>query len=169
MLDKWFKLEIVGLFNDPLEALKRIGLATLKVEWKKRKKLDFRVQGGGFHTWILGLPRNVKKTGYFINSEKGRRISSIGFSLFQLKNQYAVIMYGFQTFDWARKLSYLIHKPRGISVLEIAKSKPKPGEFGKGIEFLDKSIYAKTNIEVVNEAFNAAWNFLKAIISGGKI
>lgn len=107
---------------DPIELLKIIGEATLKNTWKGICGWNIRNSGGSFHTWILGLPRKVKRTGYFIDTEEVRRVSAICFKVFEnISGEKFIIVYGFLSRDWPT--STLTHKgknsPKGKHVKEL--------------------------------------------------
>ncbi|MEM2794347.1 MAG: type III-B CRISPR module RAMP protein Cmr1, partial [Thermofilaceae archaeon] len=56
-VDGFFQISVPDItFDSDLLALKSIGYATLKSEWKKAKR-GFKTRGIEFDTWILGLPR----------------------------------------------------------------------------------------------------------------
>jgi CRISPR type III-B/RAMP module RAMP protein Cmr1 len=100
----FFKIKVIEVKGSKRvdEILKKVGDAFLKQEWRAEKKYK---SNGGFHTWILGLPRYVGETGYLIK-EKGkltgniRRISSIAARLYENSNRFFLILYGFLSRDW---------------------------------------------------------------------
>ena len=106
MATKWGK-------GDIHKILKALGETTLKSSWKKGGKKQL---GYPYHTWILGLPRKSKETGYYVDFsgvpwDRGeeRRQSSISFTLFVPKesDKVFVIVKGFltQSLDWFFKLN----------------------------------------------------------------
>lgn len=155
-----FRLEAVKFYeDDPIRALIHIGNATLKMNWKKYRSAPDK----NVHTWILGLPRRGAKAGYFIDSDPGRRLSAIGFSLLKLEDRYAVVMYGFKSTDLARLLSRLVHislprhgKPQHTKVLEDA--------YRNGVWAPRYKIYRRrvgSPEELLDVAFDVAWEALK--------
>ncbi|MEM2856543.1 MAG: type III-B CRISPR module RAMP protein Cmr1 [Candidatus Nitrosocaldaceae archaeon] len=160
-----FKLEVVkintgrnihklslGLEKDDetqLKLLSKLGKATLKIEWKKNKRLSSR----DLHTWVLGLPRTHldaykgKNTGYFLPTrsstgqpEIGRRPSSISFApLKQVNDEWLVAVYGFLSSDWPEGIVWL--SGRSYELLSISPKKEVQKRF--------------------DEAFNQVINYLK--------
>ena len=51
--------------------LAAIGIATLKSTWKSYCN-NLLGSGREYHTWVLGLPRRVGNTGYFVSQSKGK-------------------------------------------------------------------------------------------------
>jgi len=49
---------------DANKALDIIERSVLKIEWKRAKGINTQGSGANFHTWPLGLPRNMRNTGY---------------------------------------------------------------------------------------------------------
>ncbi|MEM1986523.1 MAG: type III-B CRISPR module RAMP protein Cmr1 [candidate division WOR-3 bacterium] len=101
--------------------LAEIGNAFVKQTWKKHP----RAQGRNLHTWILGLPRFQKKTGYAIKRDKSydplRRISSIGVRFFKACNKDFIIIYGLLSKDWPENLYHIRRgEPREKLVREIS-------------------------------------------------
>jgi CRISPR-associated protein Cmr1 len=107
--------------NESEKVLSKIGKSTLKVEWKRADGKSPRESGKQYDTWILGLPRAVKGTGYFeLNgkegrSKEGRRVSAI--SMKPIKRgeggKWTLLMYGFLSRDWPRRLEI---KPGGSEI-----------------------------------------------------
>jgi len=97
---------------DVWEALSAIGYSTLKVVWKLLAHLNVRNSGIGLHTWILGLPRWQKDTGYAliehelvndcvenVKASPGRRRSSIMLYPLMLDNKVKVIILDYKTIE----------------------------------------------------------------------
>ncbi|RLE64438.1 MAG: type III-B CRISPR module RAMP protein Cmr1 [Thermoprotei archaeon] len=88
--------------DNDIRVLQKIGEATLKARWKEY----WKESGYKYDTWILGLPRGQKNTGYYYYSEKTRErkecrhISAIQFTPVLLGNKWYVLRYGFVTRDW---------------------------------------------------------------------
>jgi CRISPR type III-B/RAMP module RAMP protein Cmr1 len=85
--------------------LKIINESVMKVTWKRLHGKNIKMPGEGYHTWILGLPRTQRNTGYvvFRNGEKKeafRRKSAIGINIFENNNKKFVILHGFISNDW---------------------------------------------------------------------
>ncbi len=155
----YFKLEVFecNKHRDIVSILECIGKATLKAEWKREYGISEKEPGGEFHTWILGLPRSMKNTGYFVDGDKGRRPSAITFKIFENKQgKKFVIIYGFLSHDWP--LRELIHKGkhyrRGKKVTEL------------GIRTLSqqKPILSPKENEYLKYVFEAAFEFVTKII-----
>lgn len=91
--------------------LVKIGNAFVKQSWKTKPA----TQGRNVHTWILGLPRFQKRTGYAIKQREGhydplRRLSSIGVRLFKARNKNFIILFGLISNDWPRNLLHIRHR-----------------------------------------------------------
>jgi CRISPR type III-B/RAMP module RAMP protein Cmr1 len=116
---EFFKIEIKELKGDKKvdEILKEIGEAFLKQKWKAG------IPDGKFHTWILGLPRYVGKTGYLKKEKDGnlsgniRRVSSIAVRLYENNNKFFLIFYGFLSQDWPLKNLYYQKSEKGKPLL----------------------------------------------------
>jgi CRISPR type III-B/RAMP module RAMP protein Cmr1 len=117
--------------------LDNAGNAFLKQTWKTNP----RISGKNFHTWILGLPRFQRGTGYAKKKNdkysSERRISSIGVRYFEIKYKVFVIVYGLLSGDW----------PEGL--LHISKSRKS----GKSIETSIEKIPGGS----IQDAFNYAF------------
>ncbi len=126
IMDKYFKLRVIECTErNQLDLLDLIGHACLKQEWKIALGGRPTDPGEALHTWILGLPRSTKNTGYFVDSNKGRRPSAIHFKLLETRNgKTFIIIYGFLSKDW--NVGKIIHKgsrhPQGrrVKSLKIA-------------------------------------------------
>jgi len=83
-IDKAVKIKVQPFETvDILDVLVKISDAVRKYEWKKfsimlglTQRLPNKEHGDKYHTWILGLPRSVKYTGYFINPQEPGRWKS---------------------------------------------------------------------------------------------
>jgi CRISPR type III-B/RAMP module RAMP protein Cmr1 len=95
-----FKLRVLDVkAREESELLQKLGTASMKVSWKAALGLNTRDIGGVLDTWILGLPREVRKTGY--SSTEGRRPSAIMFSpIRKLEQSFLVAIFGFLSTDW---------------------------------------------------------------------
>ncbi|MEM1943894.1 MAG: type III-B CRISPR module RAMP protein Cmr1 [Candidatus Caldarchaeum sp.] len=93
-LDASFKV-----FNLKVVECQRIDLATIG---EATLKSNLRI-----HTWMLGLPRSVRKSGYLNGGTSLRRMSSIGIRLFDGGETKFVIIYGFLSKDWPNNLKLL--------------------------------------------------------------
>jgi len=109
---------------DILEALSAIGYAMLKNVWKLACGLNPRNSGFTLHTWILGLPRSQKGTGYLINKSEGRRKSP--FILFPISSGRSVwfVLIIYRTYgDHLARISNIEHVGRhrggGIVVQDL--------------------------------------------------
>jgi len=170
----YFKLEVFecNKYKSVIDILISIGKATLKAEWKRICNVNVRKPGGEFHTWILGLPRSMedpssgKKTGYFINNDRGRRPSAIAFKIFENKNgKKFVIVYGFLSKDWPVKELIHIgeHRYKGqkeTKVIEIGIIRPS-----EQYEPLRQEVLSSgRDEEFLRQVFEAAFNFVTEII-----
>lgn len=153
----YFKLDVIECKSDTdsINILECIGKAVLKSEWKRICRVGVRVPGGEFHTWILGLPRSMGDTGYFIREDgredRGRRSSAIALKILENREgKKFVIVYGFLSRDWP--IDKLIHKgklhPRGEEVVEFKVRVPEREE---------KDF-------VLKMAFNSAFKFVTKIV-----
>jgi len=121
----------------------------MKSTWKEidKKRQDF--PGSEYHTWILGLPRSQRGTGYivYINGKEDlsfRRKSAIGINIFENKHRKFIIIHGFISNDWPvfkqvdKKTFCLVHSSKvSKKVLDI--------------------LGVKSNEDAVREAFNKAF------------
>ena len=85
--------------------LKIINESVMKVTWKQLDRQNIRIPGEGYHTWILGLPRTQRNTGYIVfrngkREDAFRRKSAIGINIFENNNKKFVILHGFISSDW---------------------------------------------------------------------
>jgi len=104
--NKYFKFEIIKIPKEinTLNVLKVLNESVLKSSWKS----SFGKSGKEYHTWILGLPRSQKGTGYIVydvsnkkENEAFRRKSAIGVNLFEsTKNVKFVVIHGLLSKDW---------------------------------------------------------------------
>ena len=117
-----FKLEAVECTGkDYVDILKLVGHSCLKQQWKVTLGGNPTDPGGTLHTWILGLPRSVGNTGYFVDGE-GRRPSAIHLKLLEMQNgRKFIIIYGFLSRDW--DVGSMMHKgthyPQGRKVKSL--------------------------------------------------
>ena len=180
-----FKIEAVRIFDNVTAALKCIGKATMKINWKKYRKDT----GKRYHTWILGLPRYGKRvketTGYLVRVRHEvrmdiRRPSSIGFSILKLNNNlFCVVMYGFLVTDFIDLLKgspkgRLVHRSiytthsrmRKIrrKITQIKETKVLDDAYNLGIHPRIHYSQARNEFQVLMEVFDVAWNTTKNII-----
>lgn len=104
------KLEVIEC---PSLNLVKIGNAFVKQTWKSKRTAS----GRDLHTWILGLPRFLKGTGYAIKEKNDRkiynplrRISSICVRCFKAGNKNFIIVFGFLSADWPKDLYHIRSK-----------------------------------------------------------
>jgi CRISPR-associated protein Cmr1 len=101
-----FRLRIVNVkASDETSLLEKLGEVAMKLGWKRslglNKKEVGRVSGGVLDTWILGLPREVRETGYSVLGHAGRRPSAITLApMKKLQQSFLVAVYGFLSSDW---------------------------------------------------------------------
>lgn len=110
--------------------LSDLGEVFLRNTWRREKFLG--------HTWVLGLPRNMKNTGYFDERKRLRRISSIGLRIFSIHDSTFVILYGFLSHDWPERI-----KHKGRRQHEIIEKKYKLKETYKNAFQTIKSLVEK--------------------------
>jgi len=145
---KYFKLSVIECpQKDVYDIAKIIGLSSLKQEWKSMKPNAPRES---LHTWILGLPRSAKNTGYFVQSnqkiEQGRRISAINLKVFRnINSKTFIIIYGFLSNDWP--VDKLIYKSRKNKQEKRLKIKRIEQVFDDAYEFVLKILekYCKSS------------------------
>ncbi len=164
MYPSYFKFNVFECQNemDIYSLLKIIGKSTLKITWKNICGLEYRMPGGKFHTWILGLPRKAKygslDTGYFREkNEEVRRISAINYKIFENRaGKRFIIVYGFLSKDWP--LEELIHKgkkyPKGKNVNKLGIMDLS---YNKCASIDTKNM---SNIEFLKAVFNSALKFV---------
>ncbi len=138
-----------------LKLLRKLGQATLKIEWKRNKGLDIFASGRDLQTWILGLPRShlaihsgEKDTGYFLppkspreRLEVGRRSSSISFApLKQISDyEWLVAAYGFLSSDWPERIEWLSGTRGKVSVsLKVEVRKRFDESFQQVVDYLHR-------------------------------
>ena len=166
-----FRLEVAcRSFESPLDALIQIGNATLKASWKRVLGFDPKAErGGGYHTWILGLPRSSvirgRRTGYTEKTERGyqdpRRQSAISFSVIPSRGSYYVAVYGFLSFDWLdllRRGSFVRIGEKEESVCSLLKQVKGPGG--------QKNLSGLSEERRLVEVFDTAWSFVMKSICG---
>ena len=101
-----FKFKVLDVkANKESELLEKLGRACMKLNWKTYLGLGKYASGALLDTWILGLPRKVSKTGYYIkNSKEERRPSAIILSpIKKLQQSFLVAVFGFLSKDWPIK------------------------------------------------------------------
>lgn len=161
--DRFFRIEVFECPGrvGPAKLLEAIGEATLKATWKTECRSPVTTPGENFHTWILGLPRRVGRTGYFVGSEGGRRISAIGFKIFEnARGRKFVIVYGFLSRDWP--LNEMRHRGRNAIVrnLDIMKrlsaGRPPTCDLVKVQNMNDERF--------LSQVFDAAFEFVTAYL-----
>ncbi|MEM1731253.1 MAG: type III-B CRISPR module RAMP protein Cmr1 [Ignisphaera sp.] len=122
MPEKYFKLKAIEPnCSNVLDIIVAIGNACLKASWKRL--LNMEISGDKLHTWILGLPRGIKKTpkrakgtgyvfGYALDEEGknlGRRPSAIRLKYFENNvGKRFIIIYGFLSRDWPLENLYYL-------------------------------------------------------------
>jgi CRISPR type III-B/RAMP module RAMP protein Cmr1 len=129
--------------TEAMRLLAWLGYSTVKATWKINNNEPPNDPDFNFHTWILGLPRGVKGTGYKpVNEKYNRRVSSI--SLKPLRRigdrSWDVMIYGFASRDWPEKINHFSYPnvPRLINIDEV----------------------------MIEQAFDRAWNTILEILGG---
>ena len=173
-----FRVETICISRrNAIRILECLGKSTMKVEWKRSLGLPITSPGKNLHTWVLGLPRYQRLTGYLPNSEKGkeiRRQSPIGFTVLKCHEGFAIILYGFLTADLSRLLTgykNLVLKHIGFharrrnvtSVYDDLVTRGLVSTTGRLIQ-IDPAMPTE---EIYRVCFNEAWEFVKKIIKGG--
>jgi len=100
-IDKAIKIAIQSSeTQDILDILAKISDAVRKYEWKAASQRlgltwrpPYKEHGDRYHTWVLGLPRSVGFTGYFINfTEPGRWKSPFIFTPIQEDGNWKILL-----------------------------------------------------------------------------
>jgi len=142
--------------------LKIINESVMKATWKRLGRPDNRkaikIPGEEYHTWILGLPRTQRNTGYIVfrNGEKEeafRRKSAIGINIFENINKKFVILHGFISNDWP-----VITKDKQGKELILKHLSPI---HEKGEKEITKIMNVSSNSEAVHRAFNEAFRYVE--------
>jgi len=133
-------LRRIGIADvDAMILLTVLGYAAMKISWKILNGKRFTEPGYSYNTWVLGLPRSARGTGYFLSDghDEGRRISAIGIKPFSRlgSREWMVLRYGFLSQDW----SMLCHKSR-----ERSDCRPVPMD--------------------IQRAFNDAWKYVSEFL-----
>ena len=194
-----FRLETICISKrNSQNILECLGRSVLKMEWKRKKNMPIRSSGKYLHTWVLGLPRyqeltyeedgkrKKQLTGYIIDNEKEkRRRSPLGFTILECSNGLALVMYGFLTSEFSKKLkgyntSILKHigvhttksSIKGVvgKIKSIKETNVYDDLLAQGVSFPKKSqridpILSTDNLYKL--CFDAAWDFVRQIIKDG--
>ena len=160
---KFFKFKVFEILKNKkndLEILKIINKSVMKSTWKEidKKRQDF--PGSEYHTWILGLPRSQRGTGYIvkINNKEDlsfRRKSAIGINIFENKHRKFIIIHGFISNDWPVFKQVDNKKFRLVHSSKVHSSKVS--------DVLD-ILGVKSNEDAVREAFNNAFCYVKEYV-----
>jgi len=137
--------------RDELDALAKISDVVKKYEWKtlaRRNGLTwrppYREHGDRYHTWVLGLPRSVRYTGYFINiKEPGRWKSPFIFTPIKDDDKWAILTTMFPLedanillLDSSRKLWWKGKYIKQVGMLKLLRPRKggllDPGRWGAG-------------------------------------
>jgi CRISPR type III-B/RAMP module RAMP protein Cmr1 len=127
---------------EAMRLLAWLGYSTVKAAWKINNNKRPTDPDFNFHTWILGLPREVGGTGYKPVDEKyNRRVSSISLKpLRRMDNgSWDIMVYGFVSRDWPEieHFSYP-NIPKTINIDE----------------------------KMINQALEQAWNMILELLGG---
>ena len=130
--------------TEAMRLLAWLGYSTMKAAWKINNNKHPTDSDFNFHTWILGLPREVGGTGYKPVDEKyNRRVSSISLKPLRRMNNgsWDIMVYGFVSRDWPKKIKHLARVSG---------------------RYLPRLI----NIEdgIIDQAFNQAWNTILELL-----
>jgi len=157
--DRYFKITAIKIpiNKDILDVLKIINESVLKISWKKTPKES----GREYHTWLLGLPRSQRKTGYIVYDEMGKKVegfrrkSSIGINVFEsTKNVKFVVIHGFLSKDWP-----LYEFNKKYVLRWLSNGTPE------NVEDIMYKMYGHVSIDeilekVFNDAFNNVGNYI---------
>lgn len=160
----YFNYELINKFyNDWQQAVIRISRAFLKASWKQHLSMRPRSPGGQLHTWILGLPRSQRGTGYFLlkknKEEAGRRRSPIRVTLVRSDNKLRPLLFGFKTCEW----DDVIHGRRGRPQL-YHFSNHRPPQPVYALAILKPTGHIQQPPWDINEVFDAAFNFVRGLL-----
>jgi CRISPR type III-B/RAMP module RAMP protein Cmr1 len=159
-----FRFEVYEVLErDDIKILSAINECVLKSSWKRLDNKPLSYGGERYHTWILGLPRSQRNTGYFVVNKKGekfprllRRKSAIGINIFENKHKKFIILHGFISQDWPLYLKvdgdefWLEHLPSNEYVIDLL-----------GKIRVEKNVFEK--------AFEQAWSYITKYIETNKI
>ncbi|MEM2982019.1 MAG: type III-B CRISPR module RAMP protein Cmr1 [Candidatus Bathyarchaeia archaeon] len=194
-----FRLETICISKrNSQQILECLGRSVLKTEWKRKKYMPIKSSGKYLHTWVLGLPRyqeltyeedgkrKKQLTGYIIDNEKEkRRQSPIGFTILECSNGLALVMYGFLTSEFSKKLkgyNTSILKHIGVhitnsNIKEVVRKIKSIEEtnvyddlLAQGVSFPRKSQLVDPILstdDLYKLCFDAAWDFVRQIIKDG--
>jgi len=147
--------------------LKIINESVMKATWKRLARPDNReaikIPGEGYHTWILGLPRTQRNTGYIVfrkgeKKEAFRRKSAIGINIFENNNKKFVILHGFISNDWP----VITKDKQGKElILKHLSSIHKKGEKEIIEKEITKIMNVSSNSEAVHIAFDQAFRYIE--------
>jgi CRISPR type III-B/RAMP module RAMP protein Cmr1 len=138
--------------------LKIINESVMKSTWKQLDRQAIKIPGEGYHTWILGLPRTQRNTGYIVfrngeREETFRRKSAIGINIFETNNKKFVILHGFISRDWP---IYTEDKQGKKLILKHLSPRYKEGEE------ITKIMDVYNTAEVVHKAFSQAFKYVES-------
>jgi len=172
-----FRLRIVDVkASDEAFLLEKLGKVAMKVGWKTSLGLNVRAVGGVLDSWILGLPREVRGTGYASQAE--RRPSSITLApMKKLQQSFLVSIYGFLSSDW---------RIRGLQWMRRTRGRPETHQ----VENISRSSHLLTTLNRIRDdsvrkrieecvrqrgeariecAFNLALDLIERQLTGGLI
>ncbi|RLE54978.1 MAG: hypothetical protein DRJ40_09525 [Thermoprotei archaeon] len=97
--------------------LRKIGEATMKVTWKKLCGRSPKVADGKWHTWILGLPREQRGTGYSpgMNLRRPSPLFMRVLNYDSRTNRALVLVWGSISMDWPVSELVWVSDTRGLS------------------------------------------------------
>jgi len=148
-----FKIFKVKHEENALELLTVINKSVMKSTWKIIDKKNIRSAGSNYHTWILGLPRSQRNTGYIVEGKRDfRRKSAIGINIFENKSGRFIVVHGFLSSDWpVNKLLHYSERNYGEYVIDImqeySNEKVIQKAFDQAFEYVTKHIINELRIE----------------------
>jgi CRISPR type III-B/RAMP module RAMP protein Cmr1 len=164
---KYFKFKVFEVRQnyeqnkeETLKLLNIINQSVMKSTWKKIDNKDIRSAGSNYHTWILGLPRSQKNTGYIVHVNKERkedfrRKSAIGINIFENKSMKFIVLHGFLSNDWP--VYRLDSHQNNLLLVHYSHYSVK----NNVIDIMNKY----SNEEAVQEAFKQAFDYITNYIT----
>lgn len=172
-----FRLRVVDVkAHDETFLLKKLGEVAMKASWKDslKGKKKIPLQGGVLDSWILGLPRGVRGTGYA--SQVGRRSSAIILApMKKLQQSFLVAIYGFLSFDWPIGRLEWMRKTRGRSEAYQVENISRANHLLTTLKCIRDVKVRKRIEECVRQrgeariecAFNLAFDLMERQLTGG--
>jgi len=161
VLDKsYFDYELINKFyNDWQQAVISISRAFLKASWKQYLSMSLKSPGEQLHTWILGLPRSQRRTGYFLlkknKEEAGRRRSPIRITLVESGEKLRPLLFGFKTYEWE-------------DIIHGRRDRPQLYHFSKlGRKVIRRPVLKLLSKKTIDDVFDDAFNLVRSLLGVG--